>query len=298
VAYSYGDTSQVSYLASARKSILSMLYGRHVVNGTINLDRTLGELGLDEDSGLIPIEKSARVRDLLTASSGVYHPAGSPGGDESNVPPRGSQQPGKYFLYNNWDFNAAGAIFEKATGTKIFEALETDLAGPLQMQDFQRSRQRMMGYQNQSRYLAYHMFLSGRDMARLGLVMVRGGRWNGTEIVPANWVRESTREHWKSSELHGPFKDGPSGYGYLWWTPTSRTAPEWKGAFLASGNFGQYILALPALDVVIVHRRAVPDEFAIARNLGRTNVEPPRMSVSDFLKVADVFVSARCGGPC
>jgi CubicO group peptidase (beta-lactamase class C family) len=130
-------------------------------------------------------------------------------------------------------------------------------------------------------------------MARLGLLMVRGGQWNGKEIIPANWVKESTREHWKSSELHGPFKDGSSGYGYLWWTPTSRTVPDWKGAFLASGNFGQYILALPALDVVIVHRRAVTDEFAIARNLGKTNVEPPRMSASDFLKVVDVIVSVQ-----
>src|SRR5262245_52217669 len=78
VAYRYGDIGQASYLASARKSILSMLYGKYVANGTINLDRTLGELGIDEDSGLLPIEKTARVRDLLVASSGVYHPAGSP----------------------------------------------------------------------------------------------------------------------------------------------------------------------------------------------------------------------------
>jgi CubicO group peptidase (beta-lactamase class C family) len=178
VVYSYGDIAQVSYLASARKSILSMLYGKYVANGTINLNQTLDEFGIDEDGGLLPIEKTARLRDLITASSGVYHPAGSPGGDESNAPRRGSQQPGKYFLYNNWDFNVAGAIFEKATGKSIFEALDTDLAGPLQMQDFQRSRQRMMGYENQSRYLAYHMFLSGRDMARLGLLMARGGQWN------------------------------------------------------------------------------------------------------------------------
>jgi CubicO group peptidase (beta-lactamase class C family) len=298
VAYSYGDIGQVSYLASARKSILSMLYGKYVVNGTINLDRTIGEFGIDEDDGLLPIEKSARLRDLLISSSGVYHPAGSPGGDESNIPPRGSHQPGEYFLYNNWDFNVAGAIFEKATGKKIFDALETELAGPLQMQDFQRTRQRLMGYQNQSRYLAYHMFLSGRDMARLGLVMIRAGQWNGKEIIPPSWVKEGTREQWKPSELHGPYKDGPTGYGYLWWTPTSRTGPEWKGSFLARGNFGQYILGLPALDMVVVHRRAVTDEFAIARNLGKTSFEPPGVSASDFLKVADVIVSARCGGPC
>jgi CubicO group peptidase (beta-lactamase class C family) len=65
VAYRYGFAAQVSYLASARKSILSMLYGKYVANGTINLDRTIGELGIEEDKGLLPIEKTARVRDLL-----------------------------------------------------------------------------------------------------------------------------------------------------------------------------------------------------------------------------------------
>jgi CubicO group peptidase (beta-lactamase class C family) len=224
VAYSYGDNSQVSYLASARKSILSMRYGRPVADGTINLDQTLNDLSIDEDSALLPVEKSARIRDLLVSSSGVYHPAGIPGGDDANLPARGSQQPGKYFVYNNWDFNVAGAVFEKVTGRKSFDVLETDLVEPLQFQDFHRSRQRMLGYRNQSRYLAYHMFLSGRDMARLGLVMLREGQWNGKEVIPATWVRESAREHWKPSELHGVFKNGPAGYGYLWWTPTSRTA--------------------------------------------------------------------------
>ena len=113
-----------------------------------------------------------------------------------------------------------------------------------------------------------------------------------------SWVKESTREQWKPSDLHGPFMDGPAGYGYLWWTPTSRTGPDWKGSFVAAGNFGQYILGLPALDMVVVHRRAVTDEFAIARNLGKTSVEPPGVRASDFLKVADVLVSARCAGPC
>ena len=145
VVYRYGFTAQVSYLASARKSILSMLYGKYVANGTINLDRTIEELGIEEDKGLLPIEKTARVRDLLISSSGVYHPAGSPGGDET-TPPRGSKQPGMYFHYNNWDFNVLGAIFEKLTGKTVFQAFGEDLAAPLQMQDYDPSRQRMMGY--------------------------------------------------------------------------------------------------------------------------------------------------------
>src|ERR1700723_675390 len=81
IVYSYGEIAQVSYLASARKSVLSMLYGKYVANGTIDLNRTIGDLGINEGGeGLLPIEKTATVRDLLMSSSGVYWPAGSPGG--------------------------------------------------------------------------------------------------------------------------------------------------------------------------------------------------------------------------
>ena len=287
--YSYGDVAQSCYLASARKSILSMLYGKYVLNGTIDLDRTMADLGIDEPDGLLPIEKTAKVRDLLIASSGVYHPAGSPG-DDPNSPPRGSKQPGTFFHYNNWDFNVLGAIFEKATGKTIFAALDEELARPLQFQDFQLARQRMMGFENRSRFLAYHLFLSARDMARIGLVMLRGGDWNGRQVVPAAWVKESTTERVPGSAVG---RGGELGYGYLWWIPETRKTPAWAGAFMASGQFGQFILALPAIDTMIVHRRAVTDEYAVQRNLGRTKFEPTRVLGPDFLKLADKVVAAK-----
>jgi CubicO group peptidase (beta-lactamase class C family) len=290
ITYRYGDIAQPSYLASARKSVLSMLYGKYVANGAIKLDATMGELGIDEDDGLLPIEKSARIRDLLIASSGVYHKAGSPG-DDPKTPERGSQQPGAHFHYNNWDFNALGAVFEKLTGKTVFAALEQDLAKPLGFQDFDARRQRMMGYQNQSRYLAYHLFLSARDMARLGLLMARGGNWNGQQLIPADWVEESTKQHVAATATGR----GELGYGYLWWIPETRSGPQWAGSFMASGQFGQYILVLPAIDIVIVHRRAVTDEFAIARNFGKTQFYPPPVTASEFLKVADMIVAARTG---
>ena len=80
IIYTYGDIKQVSYTASCRKSVLSMLYGKYVVNGTIKLDETIGQLGIDDVQGLLPQEKEATVYDLITARSGVYHPASNPGG--------------------------------------------------------------------------------------------------------------------------------------------------------------------------------------------------------------------------
>ncbi len=128
VVYQYGDLTQVSYLASCRKSVLAMLYGNYVASGKIQLDKTLRELGMDDIGGLLPREREATVEHIITARSGVYHLASNPGDATDSAPPRGSQKPGTYQLYNNWDFNIAGAIFEKCTGRDLFDALETDIA--------------------------------------------------------------------------------------------------------------------------------------------------------------------------
>ena len=234
------------------------------------------------------IEKTAKKRDILTSRSGGYWPAGSPGGDE-NTPPRGSKTPGTYFHYNNWDFNVAGEIFHRLTGKTVFDGFEQDLALPLGFEDWDKTRQRMLGYDSDpSLYKAYHFFLSARDMARLGLVMINQGAWNGSQIVPTDWVQESTKTYFPDANAKEKI-----GYGYLWWIPSvGRTSAEWKNSFLANGHFGQFILGLPAIDTVIVHRRAVPDELAIARNYGITQANIPAVPVGKFLKIADMIVDA------
>lgn len=286
--YSYGDPAEVCYLASARKSILSMLFGRYVLNGTIDLDATMADLGIDDVGGLLPIEKTAKVRDLLTARSGVYHPASSPG-DDPNAPPRGSHKPGTHFHYNNWDFNVLGTIFEKRVGKSVAQALEDDFARPLGLQDYQVARQRMLGLESLSRHLAYHLFLSARDLARLGQLMAQRGRWDGKQIIAEEWVRESTTPLVAAADVG---RGGELAYGYLWWLPVTRQSARWARASLMSGQFGQFVLALPAIDTVIVHRRAVTDEYAIARNLGKDKSEPTRVQSPEFLKLADMVVDA------
>jgi len=151
VVYEYGDLKEVSFLGSARKSVLSMLYGYYVANGKIDLNRTLKDLGMSDVGGLLPIEERAKVIDLITSRSGVYHPASNPGSAEV-APKRGTQEPGTYWLYSNWDFNAAGAAFERMTGTDIYDALRDDLAVPIGMQDFERHQQEKSGDIKQSQY--------------------------------------------------------------------------------------------------------------------------------------------------
>jgi CubicO group peptidase (beta-lactamase class C family) len=80
------------------------------------------------------------------------------------------------------------------------------------------------------------------DFAKFGRLYLNGGSWNGTQIVPSEWVAESTRDN-------GLIKNAPIYYGYMWWgekcNPNSQD-------YLAVGNLGQFIYISPAKNLIIV----------------------------------------------
>lgn len=281
VLYDYGDVTTVSYLASVRKSVLAMMFGNYVASGKIRLDKTLAELRIDDHGGLLEIEKQATVADLLGARSGVYHEASNSGDNLADAPPRGSQKPGAYFLYSNWDFNALGTIFEQETGQSIYDALERDLVRPIGMQDFDRSMHRRNGDAARSMHLAYHMNFSTRDMGRLGYLMLRQGNWKGQQLVPRDWVRRIVSIVTPVREMNpANNRNGPFGYGYLWWVWDGAAARgAFEGAYSGRGAIGQYITVLPRLDLVIAHK-----------------TRPGRGPVSwgQYMELVDRLVAARC----
>jgi CubicO group peptidase (beta-lactamase class C family) len=93
--------------------------------------------------------------------------------------------------------------------------------------------------------------MSARDLARFALLYLRGGTWDGRQVVPADWVHESTQPYSRSGF--------GLGYGYLWWTATSDDPPGsgvWlpEGSFFALGAGGQYAFVIPSDDLVVVNR--------------------------------------------
>jgi dihydroorotase/N-acyl-D-amino-acid deacylase len=256
IVYTYGDITAQSYLASVRKSILSMLYGIEIARGRIDTSKTLAQLGIDDVGGLLPREKEATTQDLLGARSGVYHLASYPGDFLDEAPPRGSQKHGTYQLYSNWDFNVLGTIFEKETGRNLFDALQQDLARPLQMQDFRRDLQKKEGDSTRSIHPAYPIFLTTRDMARIGLLMLHHGNWKGQQIVPKEWVAKATSAVTPVSQLNPSIiRRDRVGYGYLWWIFDGpwNTGP-YEGAYTGMGAVGQFITVIPKLDIVVAHK--------------------------------------------
>ncbi|MFK7946853.1 MAG: serine hydrolase domain-containing protein [Saprospiraceae bacterium] len=258
--YQYGDITAVSYLASCRKSVLSMLYGKYVDDGTIDLNTTIGELGIDEKDGLLPIEKQATIDHIINSRSGVFHEAANGGYDKSNFKERGSVKPGEYYVYNNWDFNVAGYIFEKYAEKSIYEEIEEQLAIPLGFEDWNIKNQRKYHRKKKSQYPAYHMYFSTRDMAKIGQLMLNEGKWNGKQLISKSWIEKSTTTvtpHKTLVERYGePQSFTPKfSYAYMWWLVDDYNDNlMFEGAYMASGYGGQFIFVIPKYNMVIAHK--------------------------------------------
>ena len=259
IVFEYGNIEENSYIASCRKSVLSILFGKYVENGVINLDETLNELGIQDVKEMLPIEKEATIRDLISARSGIYL-TGSNGGDFRDfAPERGTKEPGSYWLYSNYDFNLAGYIFEKESGKNIYDDVEDQLAIPLEMQDWDRSLQRKYEDPTISLFPAYHMWFSTRDMARIGLLMLNRGKWDKEQVISEEWVNEMLTLRTTSEEMieNVPIlKDlfGHYAYGYMWWLFENPTDERLKNAYSALGALGQSISVFPEIDVVIAYK--------------------------------------------
>jgi hypothetical protein len=158
------------------------------------------------------------------------------------------------------------------------------------MQDFHRSVHQRNGDTTKSVHLAYHFVLSTRDMARLGHLMLRNGSWGGRQVIPASWVRRSTRTVTPPAEMNPPGLRAQAlsfgqGYSFLWWTRVRPdTADVFHGAYAAEGAFGQYILVVPKLDMVVAHK-------VVARGGPSEN---PSVTLPQFETLVRAVVSARC----
>lgn len=257
VVGAWGEVDRRLPIHSIRKSLLSVLYG--VYADRIDLDATLGELGIDERTPLTAAEKGARVRDLLAARSGIYLPAAGEAGEVStDRPERGSHPPDTFWWYNNWDFNAAGTAFERLTGVPVLEALHTSLAVPLGLQDWRPTDAFEHREPERSIHPSFGANLSTRDLARIGVLMASGGRWGDAQMVPRDWVELSTRGH---SDIDMGDEYGTA-YGYMWWVDGTE-------GFSARG-YGGHVLAVYPEDelVVVVRADTFHDRFVSNRALG------------------------------
>ena len=248
-----GDVNRKFEAYSVRKSLVSALYGTAVSRGEIDLDSTLGSFSIDDRTPLTAMERSVTLRQLIAARSGIYLPAAYGASQARSRPGRGSHAPGTHWFYNNWDFNVAGVVYERATGEDLYESFGRRLAEPLGMEDWETADGFRAYEPTKSIHPAHTFRISARDLARFGQLYLQEGQWDGRQILPAAWVAESTRPHTDDG-------DG-TGYGYMWWTYqaggpyTAKYPMLGKYTFYrAWGTGDQCVWVIPGADLVVVHR--------------------------------------------
>jgi CubicO group peptidase (beta-lactamase class C family) len=248
-----GDVEARGYMAAGRYSLAAMVFGKPVMDGTIDLDTSLAEMGIDDQGGLLPREQKATIRDLLTFRSGVYH--ATEFGDPRDAPPRGSVEPGTRFQANNsWDGLALMPIFELLTERTLFQAVGEDLGEPLGLQDFNWKRQNPGHERTRSNLTVYNFYVSTRDLARFGQLMLQKGEWKGEQLIPREWVEEITTIVTPVEEVFPEASRGRGlGFGYMWWVWPDSDGP-FVGAFTYTGSYGQYLTVLPRLELVVAHQ--------------------------------------------
>ncbi len=274
---SWGDVDEKYANASMRKALIHSVVGNAIEAGHFSLDNTLAELDIQETTApLTDIERSATVSDILRSRSGIFHSALFEIGGWKNIRMDLEQSdfdpnPGDFWIYNNWDFNVIGAILEQQSGEKIGDLFNRQIALKVDMQDFEISD---VGYMTQSDFTekvmdnvsdfpAYDFKTSVRDLARYGLIYLNCGKWNGEQVIPNDWVKQSIDGPAISEGAPEDFQDWFSGmgsYGYLQWIEKpgkqkyfrdqTITSPWYYG----SGYRGHFYMVWPALDLVIAHQ--------------------------------------------
>ena len=253
VVAAWGDVSRKLELHSVRKSIVSAMFGMAADRGAISLDATLGQLGITDRAPLTDVERTARVRDLLAARSGVYLPAAyADASQDQERPPRGSHAPNTFWFYNNWDFNTLGVIYEQRVEPSLYEAIDARIARPIGMEDFRPADCFLVYEPSRSIHPAHTIRMSARDLARFGQLYLQDGVWNGRRLISHQWIAESTGP--KSTT-----DDPRHGYGYLWWTQSAGPVDRYpevdrRSIYYGAGTGGQLVAVIPSDDLVIVHR--------------------------------------------
>lgn len=144
---------------------------------------------------------------------------------------------GQEFFYNTGALALLSAIVRKAAGRPLDEFARATLFDPLGITEFEWSR--FKGDSDAGGGLR----LRPRDMAKIGQLVLAGGRWNNRQIVSKAWIEASTTMKLKATDSQS--------YGYLWWLRNSRLNGRVVQSIAAQGRGGQSIRIVPELDLVV-----------------------------------------------
>lgn len=254
-------------IRSVTKSFISALVGIALREGYIeNLDeRMLDFFPEYTTSGLDSRKYDITIRNLLTMSAGFDHETS----DTGRIPDNSENwvrstielpivfEPGTEFRYNSLETHLLSAIIEKASGMSTLDFANQFLFEPLKIRVREWIRDPAGFYSGGS-----GMFFTARDMARFGQVYLEQGMAEGEQVIPSDWVEQSTMYHKGGDGSWGELQN--LGYGFQWWIGTIKG----YDIFSAIGFAGQFIMILPELNMVIVTTAQTPPGLEQADSQG------------------------------
>ncbi|WP_259070871.1 serine hydrolase domain-containing protein [Mucilaginibacter sp. X4EP1] len=241
-------------LRSASKSVVSALTGIAIHNGIIKsvhekLPALLPQYHFANPSSL---KDQITLQDILDNQSGVNYDEAWDKSIGNEVDMGFSKDwvkytfdlpmidtPGKIGRYNSGNPITAGLIVEKHSGMSMYDFAAKNLFGPLGVTHFEWDFK--PDPSNADNFC--QVKLRPRDMAKFGLLFLNNGTWDGHQIIPAEWVAESTAKH---SVVEGV------DYGYLWWLKYLDADGVRYHGLAAQGNGGQKIYVFRDLDLIVV----------------------------------------------
>jgi len=164
-----------------------------------------------------------------------------------------AEEPGTRFEYCNGASFLLSAIIQETTGMSALAFANEHFFGPLGIIDVQwlsNPRGITIGWSD--------LHLTPHDVAKIGYLYLNEGWWDGEQVVSAEWVKASTREH-----ISATLEDG---YGYQWWVDDS-------GIYMALGYAGQFIFVIPDKDMVV----------AFVSDLSESDFYVPQRLLNDFI---------------
>jgi len=250
------EEDELHIIYSCTKSVVSTLIGVAIDEGLIEgTDALLLDLFPDvQPENLDEWKRSITLRDMLMMSAGfdardswLYEWEGL---DEMHEADDAVQyvldlpmafEPGSRFEYTNGVSHLLSCLITEKAGISAAEYAEEHLFNRLGITEYRwtaDNRGRSWGYNS--------LYLTPHSMAKIGHLFLNEGKWDGTQVVPREWVEEATRHR-----IDANLRDG---YGYQWWVDDD-------GYYLALGYKGQFIFVIPEHGIVAVFTSSTPETF-------------------------------------
>lgn len=254
--FNQGSIDEMSKRASVTKSYTSALVGIAMDQGFIsNIDQKMLDFFPDIAGEITdPRKEQISIRNMLEMRSGYPWEEENAAAWEAmwsgeylsqieKIPL--TADPGTKFQYSNLTAHWTGIIAARASGMDLMSLGNQYLFEPLGVEPGEGWLRDVDGY-----YIgAGDILFTSRDMARFGQLYLDGGKYEGNQLIPADWVNDSLRTYTKNEfevSKVGRFKD--MGYGYMWWS----AEVDNRHVNFAWGHGGQLIVLVHDLDMVVV----------------------------------------------